>query len=155
MSTLTLSEQLEVLLKPAIHALGYEFVGIELIGSIRHRVLRVYIDAAAGISVEDCSIASRQISAILDVEDPIHNPYTLEVSSPGVNRVLFKLADYRRHLGCQISIRLKHLVAGRRRLTGEIAQVSEKNQQIKLITPVNTYHIDWGNIDKANLVANV
>ena len=81
--------ELQQLLAPVIEALGYELWGVELVAHGRHSLLRIYIDHDEGITVEDCATASRQASAALDVADPFHGAYTLEVSSPGWDRPLF------------------------------------------------------------------
>jgi ribosome maturation factor RimP len=85
-----LEQDLLTMLSPSVEMLGFELHGLEFVQAGRHSTLRVYIDHEAGISVDNCADASRQISAILDVEDPITNEYDLEVSSPGVDRLLFK-----------------------------------------------------------------
>lgn len=78
--------RLEQMIRPAVDALGFELVGIEQLSQGRHSMLRIYIDHADGITVDHCAEVSRQVSAVLDVEDPIHGEYTLEVSSPGLER---------------------------------------------------------------------
>ncbi len=80
----SLEERLVEMLKPSVEGLGYELVGIEYVRAGKHSTLRIYIDQDGGILVDDCAAVSRQVSAILDVEDPITNEYTLEVSSPGL-----------------------------------------------------------------------
>jgi ribosome maturation factor RimP len=147
-----LARKIEDLIKPNIETLGFELVGVEFAKSGKYSTLKVYIDSENGINVEDCSEVSHQISAILDVEDPINTQYNLEVSSPGIERPLFKLSDYQRFLGCEISCRLKSLLEGKRKLTGEIVQVNERENNIHLLTPVKNYIIDVNNIDKANLI---
>jgi len=101
-----------------VSGLGYELVGVELIGAKGNRTLRVYIDTPAGIRLEDCEAVSHQVSGLLDVEDPIPGAYSLEVSSPGLDRPIFKAADYERFSGERIKLRLLELYEGRRRLTG-------------------------------------
>lgn len=118
-------ERLESLIEPAIAALGYELVGVEFLSQGRHSLLRVYIDNPAGITVDDCEKASRQVSAVLDVEDPIPGQYTLEVSSPGLDRPLFKAAHYERFVGSEVQLRLKFAVGGRRKFTGRLTGVRE------------------------------
>ena len=99
-------EQLQDILTPVIEALGYECWGIEYISQGRHSVLRVYIDHENGILIEDCETVSRQLSAVMDVEDPISSEYTLEVSSPGMDRPLFTLEQFAAFVGEQVKIRL-------------------------------------------------
>lgn len=100
-------EQLQALLAPVVEALGYECWGVEFISQGRHSVLRVYIDRPEGILIDDCEAVSRQVSGILDVEDPISGEYTLEVSSPGMDRPLFTLEQFAKHAGEQVKIRLR------------------------------------------------
>src|SRR4030042_5683453 len=90
---------LRVLLEPAVAALGFELVDTEFSGSGRQAVLRIYIDKPDGVTVDDCALVSRQVSAILDVEDPITGQYMLEVSSPGLDRPMVKRADFQRFGG--------------------------------------------------------
>jgi len=139
------------LLKPAAEALGYEFLGIEYIGQGTHSVLRVYIDHEKGISVDDCTKVSHQASGILEVEDPITSQFTLEVSSPGMDRPLFSLPHFEKVVGQEINLRCHLGVDGRRKFKGKLEQV---DQQYLVITVDNqTYQIDFPDIDKANLVA--
>jgi ribosome maturation factor RimP len=84
-------EQLQALLAPVVEGLGYQCWGIEYVSQGKHSVLRIYIDKEGGILVDDCEAVSRQASGVLDVEDPISSEYTLEVSSPGMDRPLFTI----------------------------------------------------------------
>ena len=108
---------LEALLEPAVSRLGYELVGVEYHGG-RRALLRLYIDREGGVSVEDCQRVSRQVSGLLDVEDPIPGPYTLEVSSPGLDRPLFRAADFQRFVGREVRIRTDVPLEGRRNFRG-------------------------------------
>src|SRR5579859_976298 len=107
-------ETLLKLLEPAIEALGYELVELEF----PPHLLRIYIDREGGVTVDDCEKVSRQVSAVLDVEDPIAGAYTLEVSSPGRDRPLRKEADYTRFAGGRVKLELALPKDGRRRYTG-------------------------------------
>src|SRR3546814_20478459 len=98
-------EQLQALLAPVVEALGYQCWGIEFISQGRHSLLRVYIDHADGILIDDCEKVSRQLSGVLDVEDPISVDYTLEVSSPGMDRPLFTIDQYTAHIGVRVKIK--------------------------------------------------
>ena len=146
-----LTKTIEDLIAPSLASLGFELVGVDFVRSGKYSTLKVYIDSENGINVDDCGEVSHQISAILDVEDPISTQYNLEVSSPGIERPLFKLSDYQRFLGCEVNMRLKSLLEGKRRLTGEITQVNEMENNIHLLTPVKSYIVNINNIDKANL----
>jgi len=119
----TLNEVLDALLEPAVTALGYECVGVELDGPPTQRTVRVYIDTPQGVTVDDCSRVSHQVSGLLDVEDPIDGAYTLEVSSPGLDRPLMRIADFDRFKGAEARVRTSRMVAGRRRLRGVLAGV--------------------------------
>ena len=88
-----ISDKVVALINPSINDLGYELVGVEYVASGKHSILRLYIDSEEGIGVDDCEVVSRQVSAIMDVEDPISGQYNLEVSSPGIERPLFSIAS--------------------------------------------------------------
>jgi len=107
------AEDIEAMIEPAVNALGCELWGVQLIQS-KHTVLRIYIDTAEGAGIEDCEKVSRQVSQILDVEDPIRSEYTLEVSTPGLDRPLFKLEQFDKFQGEQISLRLRTPYEGQR-----------------------------------------
>jgi ribosome maturation factor RimP len=116
---------IEELLIPGAETLGLELVAVELSGGDTS-ILRIYIDTPNGITVEDCTKASRQFSAILDVEDPISNKYTLEVSSPGMDRPLAKPLHFKAVVGQQVKIKMSTLVSGRRRFTGELIEATDE-----------------------------
>ncbi len=111
------SAELRALLEPAVTALGFDLVGVEFVHG-KSGLLRVYIDHENGITVEDCKQVSYQVSGLLDVEDPIRGKYTLEVSSPGLDRPLFRAADFERFAGQQINLRLVAPLDGRRKFSG-------------------------------------
>ncbi|NIR32089.1 MAG: ribosome maturation factor RimP [Gammaproteobacteria bacterium] len=113
--------QLHDLIEPAVTVLGYELLGLELMpGKGGGSLLRVYIDSPQGITLDDCERVSHQVSGVLDVEDPIAGPYTLEVSSPGSDRPLFTPEHFEQHIGRRVRIRMQALVEGRRRFKGEL-----------------------------------
>ena len=142
------------ILNPSVHDLGYELLGIEYVPSGKHSVLRLYIDSEKGIGVDDCEIVSRQVSAIMDVEDPISGQYNLEVSSPGIERPLFSVSHYMRFLGHDVRIRTYRPIEGRRNFTGSIGSVSEKSNAIELVTELGPVTLEIDLIEKANLVAH-
>ncbi len=121
--TAILRERLIVLIEPLLERLGYELVELELSSGRTHAVVRLYIDKAAAVGLEDCERASREVSALLDVEDPIPTAYTLEVSSPGFDRVLRTQAHFGRFVGSRVFVELKAPRAGRRRYTGTLTSV--------------------------------
>lgn len=111
-------EQLQAMFEPVVNSLGFELWGIEYLSQGRHSTLRFYIEAEKGITVDDCAVVSRQISAILDVEDPIAGEYALEVSSPGLDRPLFCLQQYDAYIGEAMQLRLLSAINGRRKFKG-------------------------------------
>lgn len=141
---------LRALLEPGVQALGFELVDAELVGAGSNTLLRVYIDSPGGINVDDCAEVSRQLSAMLDVEDPIPGHYTLEVSSPGLDRPLIKRSDFERFAGASIKLKLFQPVAGRRNFTGRLRGV--KGEHIVLEMDQQEYELAFENIEKARLV---
>lgn len=106
------------LIGPVVESLGFEFWGLEFTGRGQTALLRVYIESENGITVADCAQVSRQVSAQLDVEDPIPGEYTLEVSSPGMDRPLYRLDQYQRFAGEQVQIKLHLPYEGQRKFAG-------------------------------------
>jgi len=119
------AERVQELIEPALEAMGYELVGVQHRTGERRALLRIYIDSPSGITVDDCQNASHQVSGILDVEDPLPGEYTLEVSSPGLDRPLFRPAHYERFAGSPVQVRLARLWNGRRRFNGTLGGLRE------------------------------
>lgn len=119
----TLRERLIALIEPLIGRLGYELVDLEHSAGRGSAVVRLYIDRAAGVGIEDCERVSREVSALLDVEDPIPTAYTLEVSSPGFERTLRTREHFERFVGSRVFVELSAPRAGRRRYTGTLLGV--------------------------------
>jgi ribosome maturation factor RimP len=124
--------ELRHLLEPGVNALGFDLVDVELTGSGRHGTLRVYIDAPGGVNVEDCADVSEQLSALLDVEDPLSGSYILEVSSPGFDRPLVTREDFERFAGETVRIRMQQPIEGRRNFTGRVLRVEDKQLMLEL-----------------------
>jgi ribosome maturation factor RimP len=141
------------LIEPAVSALGFELWGIEFASQGRHSTLRVYIDGPEGINVDDCASVSYQVSGVLDVEDPISGEYTLEVSSPGLERPLFNVEQYRKYIGEHISVKTRMPFDGRRRFSGCLTEV--ENDEIVLQVENHEYLLPIETIDKAHLVAKI
>ncbi len=138
---------------PAVAGLGYECLGIEMV-SERGTTLRVYIDSPDGITVEDCEQASRQISAALDVEDPVSGEYHLEVSSPGLDRPLFTAEQFARFIGETVRLKLAAPDAfGQRRFHGPILSVTGDEVCIDFEGEERCFSVDA--IDTARLVPQV
>lgn len=143
-------ERLQDLLEPVVAGLGYEWVGLEFVSAGASSTLRIYIDLDGGISVDDCERVSRQLSAVLDVEDVIRGHYTLEVSSPGLDRPLFTPEHYRRFAGREVRLQLRDLVQGRRKLDGRLAGI-DAGDEVSVVADGVEYRIPLANIAKARL----
>lgn len=146
-------EAIREILEPVVTALGYQVWGVEYIGQGRHSLLRVYIDKEGGINIEDCAEASLQISSILDVEDPISGEYTLEVSSPGLDRMLFTLDQFRLYEGSRVKLRLSENFEGRRNFGGIIKAVTD--DEVVLVSGEDEYVFPYELVEKANIVADI
>src|SRR5437762_5385474 len=111
-------------LESGAQALGFELVDVELMGGRQNQTLRIYIDSPRGVTVDDCAEVSRQLSAILDVEDPFPGSYRLEVSSPGLDRPLVRPDEFRRFRGATVKVRLLDALDGRRNFTGRLVDTT-------------------------------
>ena len=148
------ANEISALLAPTVGSLGLELLGVEYLPAPGGAVLRLYIDLPEGaerqVGIEDCEAVSREVSAQLDVEDPISGHYTLEVSSPGVDRPLFTPAQFARFAGEEAKLGLKLPQDGRRKLQGRILRV--QGDDIVLLVDGVESTVAMENIDKARLV---
>ncbi|MBD2814897.1 ribosome maturation factor RimP [Xenorhabdus sp. Flor] len=145
----TLEQKLTAMISAPVEALGFELVGLEFIRA-RVSTLRVYIDSEEGITVDDCADVSHQVSAVLDVEDPISGLYNLEISSPGLDRPLFKAEHYQRFMGEEVSLMLRMAMQNRRKWQGIIKAVD--GEMITVTVDGKDEVFALSNIQKANLV---
>lgn len=144
------AEQIAELIAPTVEALGLELWGIELQQQGKYSLLRIYIENREdGVSIEDCEKVSRQVSALLDVEDPISGEYTLEVSSPGMDRPLFTAEQFGLYVGETVNIRLRTAMQGRRKFKGVIERVNEG--VVDLLVDGESVAIQLTDLDKANI----
>ena len=141
------------LLEPSVTGLGYELVGVEMDGAGARTVLRVFIDREAGVTVGDCERTSRQIAAVLDVEDPVPESYVLEVSSPGLDRPLLTADHFVRFTGRPVRVRAKEPVDGRRGWNGRLLGCREGNVLLREGDEERIIPLD--RIGRANLVPEV
>ncbi|MEE4193543.1 MAG: ribosome maturation factor RimP [Halieaceae bacterium] len=125
-------QKIEALLEPTVEALGFELWGLEYLSQGRHTLLRLYIDRENGVTVDDCAEVSRHVSGVLDVEDPITGEYTLEVSSPGVDRLLFRLDHYPTYVGEWIELRLRTPFEGRRKFKGTLKGIEGEDVVVQV-----------------------
>lgn len=138
------------MLRPSVEQVGKELLGVEFISAGKQSILRLFIDHENGIDVDDCAEVSRQVSAILDVEDPISSEYSLEVSSPGLDRPLFDLAHFEAVIGETVEIKLSIPLNGRRKFKGILDAI--ENDTLIVVVDGQDYELPYTNIDKANLV---
>jgi ribosome maturation factor RimP len=156
MAAAGLSEKLIGLVEPLLGNLGYELVELEFACGRGSGTLRVFIDRAGaedgapGVGIEDCERVSREISALLDVHDPIPTAYRLEVSTPGLDRVLRTAAHYARFVGAKVEVELAAPRDGRRRYTGRLAQAGAGG--IELTVDGTQVPLDYAEIFRARLV---
>ena len=142
--------RVETLLREAVEAEGLELLHVEYQPKGSSSVLRIYIDKPGGVNLKDCERVSKQASLLLDVEDLIPHHYVLEVSSPGIERPLFKESDYRRFSGKEIRLETRDKVEERRKFTGFIRDFSDG--VLSLECEGRVYRIGFGQIRKAHLV---
>lgn len=159
------ARQISELLAPTVSSLGLDLLGIEYLPAPGGAVVRLYIDYPADaapvqgedgqpmqplVGIDECEQVSREVSAQLDVEDPISGNYTLEVSSPGIDRPLFTPAQFARFAGQNAKVGLKLPQDGRRRLTGRIVAV--EGDTVRFDIDGHAFEAAIDNIDKARLV---
>ncbi len=140
--------RLESLIGPVVTAMGCELWGIEFIR--QGALLKVYIDSKEGVDIGDCERVSRQVSSLLDVEDPLEGKYTLEVSSPGLDRRLFNLSQYPGYIGSMVKIVLNLPFEGRRRFTGQLRGI--ENDEVIVRVEEEEYLLPFDGIERANVV---
>jgi len=147
-----INEKIEQLIAPSINDMGFDIVRILLSGD-RRQTLQIMIERQDGnsVGVEDCETVSRSVSAILDVEDPIASAYSLEVSSPGIDRPLVKPEHFKRHIGFLTKMETKMPIEGRKRFKGILKAIDENNE-IEIEVEGNIYHIPFSEVERAKLV---
>lgn len=146
-------QKLTDMLRPAVEETGKELLGVEFISAGNNSVLRLFIDHENGINVDDCAEVSRQVGAILDVEDPISSEYNLEVSSPGVDKPLFEMAHFKTVIGEIVNVKISMPLNGRRKFKGTLVAI--ENDTLIVNVDGDDYELAFSNVDKANLVARL
>jgi ribosome maturation factor RimP len=136
--------------EPLVEQLGFELADLELRTGGRDGILRIFIDKADGIGIEDCEEVSRRVSAILDVEDPLQSDYTLEVSSPGLDRTLTKLAHFQRFMGQDVKVKLRFPLEGRRNYRGALKAADE--EKIEVEVDGESFSLPLATIESARLI---
>lgn len=143
-------EKISKLVEPVVTALGYELVGMERFSRGKEALLRIYIDTPSGVAIEDCERASHQISALLDVEEPMASAYILEVSSPGLDRPLFTGEHFERFAGEELSITLNVPLNGRRRFKGQLRGM--RGNCVVIMVEDEEFELPLEGIKKARLI---
>lgn len=144
-----MSDHLTSLIEPIVSGMGYELVGVEYVSQNQHPVLRVFIDSARGVLVDDCAKVSHQLSGALAVENPIPGNYQLEISSPGIERPLFKVGDFERFKGSEAVIHLNEAFDSRRKIRGILRGVDAQTVLFEIDGVTRMIALDQ--IKKANL----
>lgn len=137
------------MLETTIEAMGFELWGVEYLSQGRHSVVRIYIDGRDGITVDDCAAVSSQVGSVFDVEDPITGEYTLEVSSPGMDRLLFKLEQYPAYVGEVLELRLRSAFEGRRKFRGVFKGI--EGEDIVIEVDDHEYLLPYSAIEKSRV----
>ena len=138
-----IDQRLAAIVRPTVEGMGFDLVRLRLMGG-RRPTLQVMAERPDGtMEVEDCAELSRQLSAVLDVEDPIEREYTLEVSSPGIDRPLTRLSDFDRWEGYEAKLETAEPIDGRKRFKGVLAGTEEKNVLIEVDEGTIALDFDW------------
>ena len=145
----TKDQQITDMLETTIEAMGFELWGVEYLSQGRHSVVRIYIDGRDGITVDDCAGVSSQVGSVFDVEDPITGEYTLEVSSPGMDRLLFKLEQYPAYVGEVLELRLRSAFEGRRKFRGVFKGI--EGEDIVIEVDDHEYLLPYSAIEKSRV----
>lgn len=146
-------EKWQTIIGKVLEGTAFEFVGVECSGGGKHTVLRVYVDKPGGITIDDISHISRELSVILDVEEPIKGPYTLEVSSPGLQRPLFTPAHFQVQVGQKITLRTRSLQNGRQNFKGVLCKADENG--VELDCEGQLFSFSYSDIDKAKVLPDI
>ncbi len=148
-----ISTDVTKLVETTVEGMGYEFVGIELVSQRHSKLLRIYIDGKDGVLIDDCAVVSRQLSGVFDVEDPISGQYQLEVSSPGVERPLFKIEDYQRFKGQEAFVDLYEIIDGQRKVRGLLDGIH--GDKVLMKVEEHVIEMPYSSIRKARLVGKL
>ncbi|RDI42457.1 Ribosome maturation factor RimP [Aquicella lusitana] len=138
-----------------ISSMGYELIGCELLSQGRQMVFRIYIDSPKGVTIDDCSSVSYQVSAMMDVEDPLQGRYSLEVSSPGINRPLFELGHYQKQVGSRVKIRLYSPINQRKQYKGVLKRVEDENIYLLVEDSEQEVVLPFSTIEKGNVIGDI
>lgn len=149
-----INTRLETMLDPVVASLDCELWGLEYHPQKKRGLLRLYIEKTGGVSIDDCERVSRQVSSVLDVENPIASEYVLEVSSPGMDRPLFKLPQFSSCVGQRLQVRLRIAFEGRRNFTGLLKGL-ENEDEVVIEADGEEFLLPYELIDRARVIPNI
>jgi ribosome maturation factor RimP len=147
-------EQIRQLAEPMLASVGMELIQVECLKMKTRWLVRIYMDREeGGVTLDDCALVSNQLGDLLDVHDVPPGPYTLEVSSPGLDRPLQRDKDFLKYRGSRINVRLREKIDGRRHLCGELIDYADEDGKKVLVMGETgkTYRIPREAVLKANL----
>lgn len=144
------TDRLQSMIEPTVIDMGFEFWGLEYQSGTS--LLRIYIDSSNGISVDDCAKVSRQLSVMLDVEDPIKVEYRLEVSSPGLSRPFYSIGQYQGYIGHMLKVKLRASFDGRKQFKGLLSKVNIEENEIAIVEGDDELAIPFEMVERANLI---
>ncbi len=143
-------KQIEERLSKTVERFGCELWGVEFFSAGKRSKLRIYIDKQEGVTIDDCEAVSREVGDVLDALDVFAGGYTLEVSSPGLDRILFKEEQFAANIGAMVDVRLNFPFDGRRRFVGLLADVENSQALVRL--DGREYVLPLENVQRARLV---
>ena len=152
---MALVDRLEDIVQPVVEDSGLDFWGLQYQSGSVNALLRVYIDAESGVSVDDCAKVSRQLSVLLDAEDLIQSGYRLEVSSPGMARPFFNLEQYQRFVGSAVKIKLAMSYEGRKQFKGILSQVDLVGRELAIVEGETEYLLPYELVEKGQLLPDL
>lgn len=138
------------LFEPVVNGMGYDLIEIEHFPNPKHGVLRLYIDKEDGVTVDDCSSVSHQISALIDVEEPVSGHFNLEISSPGLDRPLRRLKDFQRFTGSLVKLKTAMPLEGQRNFSGRLLEADE--DKVVIETDDEEISLPMSAVEKARIV---
>lgn len=141
------------IINPILENTPYELVGVESAGGGKHALIRIYVDKPGGITIDDIVKLTRDINVVLEVEQPIKGLYTLEVSSPGIERPLFSPQHFKKHVGKKVTIKISHALDNRQNFKGVLQQANDEG--IQLEENGQLFSFTYTEIDKAKVIPDI
>jgi len=145
-----MNEEFRALIEPIVNSFDYELWGLEYLTQGRYSVLKIFIESEKGVDVDDCARISKQVGSLFDVEDVISSNYTLEVSSPGMDRRLFTIEQFEKYKGAKAKLNLRSAFEGKRKFKGVLSGV--ENGDVVLRVGDEEFIFPFDDIDRANIV---